>query len=86
MKTKVSYLLLLCFSLAITTVNASGKKDPIGVRPSALCTGVQPFFYGFTYFPGQRVVYAGGLYQAFSTNSGEFPGFGGSWIYLGFCS
>lgn len=86
MKTKVGYLLLLCFSLFLTSVNASGTKDPIGVKPSAICTGVPPFFYGFTYFPGQRVVYNGRLYQAISTNSDVFPGFSSSWIYIGFCS
>ena len=86
MKTRVSYLLLLCFTLVMTNVHASRTKDPIGVRPFAVCTGVPPFFYGFTYFPGQRVVYNGSLYQAIATNSAQYPGFSSSWIYLGFCS
>ena len=86
MKTKVSYLLLLCFTLVLSNTNAQGPKDPVGVKPLAICTGVPPFIYGFTYFPGQRVVYNGNLYQAIATNQGQFPGFSSSWAYFGFCN
>jgi len=86
MKTKVSYLLLLCFALFLTHVNALDTKDPIGVKPLAVCSGVPPFFYGFTYYPGQRVVYNGALYQAIAVNTAQYPGFSSSWAYFGICN
>jgi hypothetical protein len=85
MKTKVSYLLLLCFTLVLTNTNAQGPKDPIGVKPFALCTGVPPFFFGVTYYPGQRVVFNGSLYMAIATNAAQYP-YSSSWIFYGFCN
>jgi hypothetical protein len=95
MKTKVSSLLLLCSALFLSSVNAAGIKSAAPakakavarVAPFASCVGVPQFFYGFTYFPGQRVVYGGQLYQAIQTNSGQWPGFGGGyWAWFGPCN
>jgi hypothetical protein len=87
MKTKVTCLLLLCFALVLSNVNAADKKAPAKVKAFVSCVGVQPFFFGFTYYPFQRVVYAGQLYQANQTNTGVWPGFGGgAWIWLGPCN
>jgi hypothetical protein len=94
MKTKVSSLLLLCSALFLSSVNAAGIKSAapvkakavVRVAPFASCVGVPPFFYGFTYFPGQRVVYNGSLYMATVQNSGQFPGFGSAWAWFGRCS
>ncbi|NSL85860.1 hypothetical protein [Chitinophaga solisilvae] len=93
MKFKVTCLLLLCSTLFLSSVNATDKKAADKKAPAApkfkifvSCAGVQPFFYGFTYYPGQRVVYANTLYQASQTNSSQWPGFGPYWIWLGPCN
>lgn len=94
MKTQVSYLLLLCFSLFLTSVSAADTKSPVKakskvavkVKPAVSCVGVPPFFYGLTYFPGQRVVFNGNLYQAISTNTAQFPGGGPFWVWFGPCN
>ncbi|UCJ09895.1 hypothetical protein KTO58_12060 [Chitinophaga pendula] len=86
MKIKVTYLLLLCGSLFLTNVNAAPKALPVGVAARVSCVGAQPFFFGFTYFPGQRVVFNNQLYQAISTSSGQWPTGSPSWIWLGPCN
>jgi hypothetical protein len=92
MKTKVSSLLLLCSALFLSSVNAADTKSPAPAKSKTAkafvsCVGVQQFFFGFTYYPFQRVVYAGQLYQANQTNTGVWPGFGGgAWIWLGPCN
>lgn len=86
MKTKAAYLPLLCLALVLTNVNASDKKAPARVQPFVSCAGVPQFFYGFTYFAFQRVVYNGQLYQATTTNTAQWPGFTGTWIWLGPCN
>ena len=94
MKTQVSYFLLLCFSLFLTSVNAADTKSPAKAPAKATfkpvarisCAGVQPFFYGFTYFTGQRVVYNGSLYQATRTNSGQYPLGSSAWAWFGPCN
>lgn len=90
MKMKLS-LLLLCSTLFLANVNATDKKAP--ARPAAFkskvfvsCAGVQPFFYGFTYYPGQRVVYGNALYQATQTNQSVWPGFSSAWFWVGPCN
>ncbi|MGO4288806.1 hypothetical protein [Chitinophaga sp. RAB17] len=89
MKTKVSYLLLFCFALFLTSVNAAGPKSSVTAKKAAArvsCVGVPPFFYGFMYYPGQRVVYNGNLYQAITTNQAQYPGFSSAWAWFGPCN
>jgi len=93
MKTQVS-LLLLCFSLCLTSVNAADTKAPVKaksktvakVKPAASCVGVPQFIYGFTYFPGQRVVFNGSLYMATATSTAQYPFNGAFWAWFGPCN
>lgn len=90
MKTQVSYFLLLCFSLFLTSVNAADTKAPAKATSKSVarvsCAGVPQFFYGFTYFTGQRVVYNGSLYQATRTNTGQYPVGSSAWAWFGPCN
>lgn len=87
MKMKVTCLALLCGSLFLSNVNAAPKALPSNVAARVSCAGVPQFFFGFTYFPGQRVVFNGQLYQCFATNSGQWPNTNPSaWAWFGPCN
>jgi hypothetical protein len=86
MKTKASYLLLLFFALFLTNANASGPKEPIGVKPLVVCSGIPLYYYGAIYFAGARVLFNGNLYSAVMINSDQIPGASYAWLYLGVCN
>jgi hypothetical protein len=86
MKSKVNCLLVLCSALVLSNVNAADKKAPTKVKAFVSCAGATQFFYGFTYFAFQRVIFNGQLYQATRTNSSQWPGTSSAWVWLGPCN
>lgn len=87
MKTKMSQILFLAITCCLlnfaSPITAGTPKAP---AKKASCVGVQPFFYGFTYFPGQMVTWNGSLYMATSQNQYQYPFMGQYWAWFGPCN